>query len=65
MSQNIVLTTSVLGQVRVRAGWDVPLNELYCNVELVGRELGLDEDVPSCVHEFVYSELPSMIKALS
>lgn len=63
MSQNITETSSMLGPVRVRAGWDAPLEEIYCNVELLGTQPDLD--APTCFHEFVYADIGAMILALS
>lgn len=45
MSQNILLTTSAIGKVRVIAGWDNPLSEVYVNVFPVD-ENGVDEENP-------------------
>jgi hypothetical protein len=64
MSQNIHHTSSVLGRVRVRAGWDVPLGELYCSVELLDGDSDLNA-VPNCFREFVYPDLHAMREALS
>lgn len=64
MSQNIHLTGSAFGTVRVRAGWDAPLNELYCNVELLERDAH-GADLPACFSAFVYEDVPSMLAALA
>lgn len=65
MSQNILDTNSIIGPVRVRAGWDVPLQELYCNVEaLDGQELEF-EGTPACFFNTAYSDVESMAEALA
>jgi hypothetical protein len=35
MSQNTLTTTSSFGDVRLSAGWDRPLRELFCRVEFL------------------------------
>lgn len=62
MSQNVFTTTSVAGMVRVRAGWDVPLNEFFCSVEQL--QAGQLDELPSCFLQTSYESLEDMMAAL-
>ncbi|HYD77533.1 hypothetical protein [Ramlibacter sp.] len=65
MSQNTYVTASVLGRVRVRAGWDAPLQEIYCSVEPLDVQADFDGQTPRCFLEFAYADIPSMIASLA
>lgn len=64
MSQNTFTTSSVAGTVRVRAGWDVPLQELFCSVEQLER-FGDEEQLPDCFFQTSYGSLEEMVLSLS
>lgn len=64
MSQNNFTTSSVAGPVRVRAGWDAPLQELFCSVE---RLEGADEagELPECFFRTSYANVKEMVECLA
>ena len=66
MSQNSLVTTSSLGQVRVSAGWDYPLQQLFCNVLTLDDEVEDDEaDLPAaCFARSAYSNVAELVATL-
>lgn len=61
MSQNLLDTIGNGGPVRVRAGWDGPLQELYCSVEYLGD--ALPEYTHSCYSNTRYSTVEEIAAA--
>jgi hypothetical protein len=61
MSQNILTTSSSIGQVTVIAGWDRPLQEFFCNVEPMAEHEG---DYPECLLEINYSSAAAIAENL-
>ncbi|MNR71765.1 hypothetical protein D3C71_24430 [compost metagenome] len=66
MSQNTLVTTSSLGQVRVSAGWDYPLQQLFCNVLTLDDEVEDDEaDLPAaCFARSAYGDVTELVATL-
>ena len=62
MSQNTILTSSNFGQVRVSAGWDHPLSELFCNVLPLDDENEDEESGPEeCLLRSSYDDVEDML----
>lgn len=64
MSQNTFTSSSIAGGVRVRAGWDAPLQEFFCSVERLegGKEVA---DLPDCFYGTSYPNLDAMASSLA
>lgn len=65
MSQNILVTQSSLGLVRVRAGWDNPLEEIFCSVEPLERTVDDDDDAPACLFQTSYQNVQAVVASLA
>lgn len=64
MSQNILTTHSSIGLVRVRAGWDNPLEEIFCSVEPLERAVHDDDDAPGCLFKTSYPNVQALLASL-
>lgn len=62
MSQNLIDTVGTCGPARVRAGWDGPLQELYCSVEHLGDSE--PDELPPCYYRTVYSTVAEIEAAV-
>jgi hypothetical protein len=62
MSQNILQTSSAVGQVRITAGWDKPLSEIFCNVLCLDDVP--DDNIPGCVLENRYESVDDICTSL-
>ena len=69
MSQNIFNTTSAVGPVNVVAGWDNPLQEVFCNVfplnEGAIEDDGSAEDAPEVMFAMPQGGAQDVVQALS
>lgn len=65
MSQNTFTSSSVAGEVRVRAGWDAPLQEFFCSVERLEADAADVADLPDCFYETSYRNLDAMVSSLA
>lgn len=63
MSQNVIDTESDLGRVRVRSGWDVPSQELYCSVEPLELIRG-PQELPGCFFKTSYGSVDEVLESL-
>ena len=64
MSQNMLETGSSFGRVRVRAGWDVPNDELFCNVEQLETET-VAAELPECFFRTSYGSVEEITRFLA
>jgi hypothetical protein len=64
MSQNILTTSSSVGLVRVRAGWDEPLQEIFCSVEPMEQDISESDAAPSCLFQTSYQDVRALLASL-
>jgi hypothetical protein len=64
MSQNVFLTSSSIGRVLVRAGWDNPLQELFCSVEPIEAGLPQSGKAPACLLQTSYLDVAALVASL-
>lgn len=65
MSQNILDATSSVGRVRVTAGWDAPLEEVFCNVQGLDNTPGISQDdYPECLLQTSFTDAQHIAETL-
>lgn len=65
MSQNIYfVSASSIGAALITAGWDEPLQEMFCNVQAQERFRMEQEDYPSCLLRTSFSKVREIVDSL-